>query len=472
MNMVAIIFAITAVVSIFIAVLLAIVSQLTSQPKETKKEIAQPKLLGSDPFASDELRQAIFGQVSEVVGSERICREISDRLSLVFAQELKTQINTTSRELDQRYKSVIEDEKRSEEMAWSKYKTLLNEHNDTVAVMRSIAEGLVVVDAAGNVVMMNPAAEKLLGVSRKDKTGRPILENVAREQLVSMIKSGSEGEDKEIELFSQEDETKKILRSSNAVIEDQNGQTVGLVSVLSDVTKQKELDALKNSFVSNVTHDLRSPLVASQKALHLLRDRPGQGLSKEEEDQFLSLAENNLERLGRMIGDLLDLSMLQEGKLQIKRAPASIEMIIDDSIETMMAWAEAKEITVVKKVADEMPEALLDAKRIGQVLNNLLGNAVKFTGDRGKITVDASYNKTKGELTVSVSDTGIGIEKESLGKIFDRFYQGGERVPTKIDGTGIGLSIVKEIVGLHNGQIWAESEEGNGTKFIFKIKAV
>ena len=472
MNIVAIIFAITAVVSILIAALLAIVSQLSSQPKENEEKGAQPKPLGSDPFASDELRQAIFSQVNEVVGSERICREISDRLSLVFAQELKTQMNTTNRELDQRYKSIIGDEKRSEEMAWSKYKTLLNEHNDTVAVMRSIAEGLVVVDASGNVVMMNPAAEKLLGVSRKDKMGRPMLENVAREQLVSMIRGGTEGKDKEIEMFSQEDETKKILRSSNAVIEDQNGQTVGLVSVLSDVTKQRELDVLKNSFVSNVTHDLRSPLVASQKAIHLLRDRPGEDLSREEEDQFLSLAENNLERLGRMIGDLLDLSMLQEGKLRLKRAPASIEKITDDSIETVVAWAEAKEITVEKNVEKEIPDVVIDAKRIGQVLNNLLGNAVKFTSDRGKITVDASYDKAERELTVSVSDTGIGIEKENLKKIFDRFYQGGERVPTKIDGTGIGLSIVKEIVGLHDGQIWAECEEGRGTKFIFKIKAV
>ncbi|MFH1752552.1 MAG: ATP-binding protein [Candidatus Omnitrophota bacterium] len=471
MNTVPMIFAITAIVSILIAIFLAIISQLSSQPKDIIEKSAQPRVLDTDPFASDDLRHAIFSQVHEVIGSERICREISDRLSLVFAQELRTKINTTSKELDNKYRDVIEDEKRSEEMAWNKYKGLLTEHNDTVAVMKSIAEGLVVVNSSGNVVMMNPAAEKLLGVSRKDKMGRPIIENVAREQLVSMIKSGPEGEDKEIEMFSQKDETKKILRSSNAVIEDQNGQTVGLVSVLSDVTKQRELDSFKESFVSNITHDLRTPLIASQKALNLIHDAPKTGMSEDEEKEFLSLAQNNLDRLGRMISDLLDLSSLQEAKIKLKPAATQIESVIDDSVETVKAWAEAKEIKIEKSLGEDIPDIVMDGKRIGQVLNNLLGNAVKFTGEKGSITVDASYDKALGELTVAVSDTGKGIPQESLGKIFDRFYQTGERVPTKIDGTGIGLSIVKELVELHGGTIWAESEEGRGAKFIFKIKS-
>ncbi|MDB4349551.1 cell wall metabolism sensor histidine kinase WalK [Omnitrophica bacterium] len=473
MNTLTVIFAVTIAASVIIATILIIFSQLTSQPKPEAEKEAEKRRSGLWSIVEEEdLRQVIFKEVNEVVGSKRVCHEVSERVSLVFAKELEERIGVNNRRMDKRYKSIIDERNRSEDVAWQKYKKVLAEHRETETVMRSIAEGLVVVDADGNVVMMNPAAEKLLGVSKKDKMGRPILEDLKKAQLVSMIKASSAGSDKEIEMVSQEDETKKILRSSNALIEDKNGQMVGMVSVLSDVTKQKELDRLKESFVSNVTHELRTPLITTQKAISMLRSRDKVRIPPETEKEFFLMAENNMNRLSVLINDMLDLSKLEEGKMELKRVGVSVERVIDGSIESLETWAKAKSITIDKMVQDQMPEVSIDPDRIGQVLINLVGNAIKFTPDNGKVSIEASFERGDGELTVIVEDNGIGIEKENLSKVFDRFHQAAERSPTNIEGTGIGLSIAKEIIALHGGRIWAESEKDQGARFIFKLKSV
>ncbi|MCM8792539.1 MAG: cell wall metabolism sensor histidine kinase WalK, partial [Candidatus Omnitrophica bacterium] len=355
---------------------------------------------------------------------------------------------------------------KSEEIAWKKYKEVLLDKRETEAVIRSIAEGLVVVDIQGNVVMMNPAAEKLLGVSYKEKAGKSILEGLKEEQIVSMVKDLPHKENREIEVFSPKEETKKILRASSAVIEDENGKPIGMVSILSDATKQKELDRLKSNFVSNVTHELRTPLVAIEKSISLLLT---QDLSESQQREFLSIAQRNLKRLTLLINDLLDLSKLEAGKMEIKRQPSHISNIIDETVSGLDSWAKTKSLVINKIVGDNLPQINVDPNRIIQVLTNLIGNAIKFTPQGGTITVKAHWIEKDDELEVSVEDTGIGIAKEDLVRIFDKFFQVGERAPTDISGTGIGLSIVKEIIQLHGGKIWAESEKGKGAKFIFRL---
>lgn len=462
-----VVFGVTISISIVVAVVLLYVSRLSSQPKN--KDQAELDKEPADIIVSEELRKAIFDEIHEVVGSERICREISGRVSTVFENELTNRLDVNGREIDNKYKSVMNDKTRSEEIAWSKYKGILAEQRETEAVIRSIAEGLVVVNSAGNVVMMNPAAEKMLGISKKDKMGKPILEDLDKEQFVSLIKDNPDGKDRDIEMVSSKDETKRVLRSSNSIIEDQKGQAVGIVSVLSDVTKQREIDEIKKNFISNVTHELRTPLVTTQKALSLLQDKSSGALSKEDEEEFLSLANNNLNRLNVLINDLLDLSKLEGGKLKLKREPVSIGDLVDDCLKNLSSWSETKSITVERNIPDGIPEVSIDPKRITQVMINLVGNAIKFTPENGKIGIDVLFSKATSELTVSVKDDGIGIDKDSLSKIFERFYQAGERSPINVEGTGIGLSIVKDIVELHGGSILAESDDVKGTRFIFKI---
>lgn len=313
--------------------------------------------------------------------------------------------------------------------------------------------------------MMNPAAEKLLGVSKKEKVGKPINEDLREEQLITLTKKNNETGGKEIEFASESDETKRILRASSAVIENENGETVGMVSVLSDITRQKELERMKTGFVASVSHELRTPLIAIDKSLQLILSKTTGPLS-ETQEQFLTIAERNLKRLSRLIDDLLDMSKLEAGKMTLNRQPAAMAKIITDSVFAMDNWAKSKSVTIAQNIDENMPDVNVDADRVTQILNNLIGNAIKFTPAQGAITVSAKAKKP-GEIEVSVRDTGIGISAENLLKVFDKFYQVGERVSTDISGTGLGLSIVKELVELHGGKIWVDSEKGQGAIFTF-----
>ncbi len=374
----------------------------------------------------------------------------------------------TAQEISKKYNAVIEEKKHNEEIAIKKYKKAIIEKKDTEAVIRSIAEGLVVVDSQGKVIMMNPAAEKLLDVQKKEKIGKNLTEGLKEEQLISLIKSSPENKGKEIEFATQEDETKRILRASSAVIEDENGKTVGMVSVLSDVTKQKELDRMKSNFIAGVSHELRTPLVAIDKSVSLILSK-STGPISETQEQFLQIAKRNLKRLSRLINDLLDLSKLEAGKMRLERKPSSIKDIINESMDIFNTWVQTKSITIEAKIENNLPLINIDPSRIIQVLTNLVGNAIKFTPKGGAITVRAAKDPNFHAIRISVADTGVGIDKEDLDKIFDKFYQTGERSTTDISGTGLGLSICKEIVELHNGKIWAESEKGYGAKFIFTL---
>ena len=465
------VYVLTGIVSIAIALLLVRLTHLSGQ---ISPETAATKVKSSDSHlpASERLQRIIDEEVGKVAGSAQRSHEIGSLITNVFTDELNQKIEKNKLELRQKYEAVINRKTENEEIAWKKYKKIVNEKKQTEAVIRSIAEGLVVVDAQGKVVMINPAAEKLLGVSRQDKVGKTLTEDMKDEQLVSLSQGSPDKEDKEIELISPQDETKKVLRASTAVIENENGQTIGMVSVLSDITKQKELDSLKSSFVANVSHELRTPLVAIDKSLTLVLEKEAGDLSQAQE-QFLSIARRNLKRLSALINDLLDLSKLEAGKMEVRRKSMSINNVIQEVIDSLNNWAKSKNITLEKKIEDLLPDVEIDPDRLAQVLTNLVGNAVKFTPNDGKVTLGAKLSEGGGgkkELEVSVKDTGVGIASEDLPKIFSKFYQcGGERMISDVNGTGIGLSIAKEIVELHGGKIWVESEKGQGAKFIFTI---
>lgn len=468
MSTVTAVFLATMGAAIILAVFLVMISQTSALLEKEKKQKTKDETFSRDDF----LMQAVFDQVRQFFTSERLARQVSAAATDVFEKELEKRIESNTETLDKKYQSIIKDRSESEDIAWHKYKEVMVEHNKTEAIVRSVAEGLVVVDANDNVIMMNPAAEQLLGVSKKDMMGRPILERVRKEQLLSLAKGRSDKENREIEMASGEDETKKILRSSNAVIEDQKGQTVGFVSVLSDVTREKEVEKVKTNFVSNVTHELRTPLIASQKAVKLLLSKDKDIEPGAETEEFLALAERNLSRLSTLINDLLDISKIEAGKLEIHTEPTYLEEVIDESIAGLKTWAETKSLNVLKYLPKELPHVNIDKIRIGQVMTNLLGNAIKFTPEKGTITITAKSNTATGDVIVSVEDTGVGIEPEHLPKVFDRFYQDGERAPTDISGTGLGLSIAKQIVEMHGGQINAESLKGSGAKFTFSVKAI
>lgn len=466
MSNVTMIYILTAILSIAIGILLYNLTKSSS----SAKMLADGKKIKEEQLSLDDtsLRQDIFKEVKGLLGSNASSAEVSEKVSDIVSAQLGKRLNQATQELSGKYETIIKEKIQNEEIVWNKYKKVLTDKKQTEAIVRSIAEGLVVVDAQGKVIMMNPAAEKLLGSSRKDKIGKPLLDNPKDEQLFSLVKDSPDLQDREIELVSKTSETKKVLRASSAVIEDENGRTVGMVSVLSDISKQKELDQLKSNFVSRVTHELRTPLVAIDKSISLMLTKSVGEISPAQEE-FLSIAQRNIKRLSNLINDLLDLSKLEAGKMGIRLQPSSIEYVINESVGALENWSKTKSISIEKKIEAGLPEINIDPDRIIQILNNLIGNAIKFAPSNSDITITASLDDGGKEIIVSVQDNGIGIAKEDLPKIFNKFYQAGERVASDINGTGIGLSVVKEIVGLHGGKVWAESEKGAGARFIFSL---
>lgn len=346
-------------------------------------------------------------------------------------------------------------------------------------VMRHLADGLVVVDREGKVVMMNPAAEKLLGRGMKEALGKSLVEELKDGHLLAVAKGPLDDKDetritKEIELDSKDENTKKILRASSAVVENEDGKTVGMVSVLSDITREKEVDEMKSHFVSLVTHELRTPVVAIQKSLELILSQ-ATGSLNEDQARFLSISKFNLERLNRLINDLLDMSKLEAGKMTINPVSFDLKVAIDEVSATLASWAKDKEITFKSDVRSEPLMVYADKDRIVQVLVNLVGNALKFTPVKGEVTVTAeTLEKRPGIceapcVQVTVADTGIGIDPKDFKRIFNKFEQVTLVSPSGSGGTGLGLPIAKEIINLHNGTIWAEGQKGAGSRFVFVL---
>ncbi len=414
-----------------------------------------------------DLKSAVFNKLSSLPGSARKRQLAATAITGLFEEAVNKKVSLTRKDLGRKYETVIQEKDRAVEIINKKYKRLSSEKKQTEAIVRSIAEGLMVVNDKGEVLMMNPAAERLLGAKKEEKVGKSILSDLKEEQLISLVRETSGGEGREIEVSSAEDETKKVLRASSAVIEDEDGRTVGMVSVLTDVTKQKELERMKSNFVSNVSHELRTPIVAIQKSISVMLSRAA-GTVSEAQERFLTIAKRNLERLSHLIDDILDLSRLDMGKVRMRLEPARVDALINESCDGLQTWAKSKGIRIERKIQQGLPEIPLDPDRIIQILNNIVGNAIKFTPSGGLVIVEAKLRK-QDEMEISVTDNGVGIAKGDLEKVFDRFQQVGERVATDIGGTGLGLSIAKEIVEMHGGRIWAESEKGRGAKFTFTL---
>ena len=376
---------------------------------------------------------------------------------------LKTRLNELEQEIT-RHQSAVEELKKQNSRIFSEKARIDN-------IVHNMAEGMVVVDSDGKILLVNPVAESLLGITKSD-IGRPIKEVVKNEHLLTLTKQISVEKDavaeKDIELVSADESTKKVLRTSSAIVEDHNGNTVGMVTMLNDITKQKEIEELKYQFLANVSHELRTPLIAIEKSVSLILSKSTGDIS-ETQNEFLSIAERNLKRLTLLINDLLDLSKLEARKTTISTEQADLDKLITDSVESLNNWAATKAIKLIKSISEPLPSLEVDPNKIIQVLNNLIGNAIKFTPENGTITVEASHDKQEGLVRVSVVDTGVGIPFDDLGKVFDKFYQTKEKNTSGIKGTGIGLAIVKEIVELHKGKVWVESEKGKGARFIFTL---
>jgi NtrC-family two-component system sensor histidine kinase KinB len=239
---------------------------------------------------------------------------------------------------------------------------------------------------------------------------------------------------------------------------------LGVILLLRDVTKFRELDRMKSEFVATASHELKTPLTSIGMSIELLQERAHEKLD-ERERELLDAASEDVERLRRLVLDLLDLSKIEAGKIELEFASVSVRALFDEALDAMAVQAEQDGVALTAEAADDLPDVRADASKTIWVLTNLIANALRHTDAGGR--VELSADRAGSKVHVAVRDTGEGIPYEYQAKIFDKFVQvGGER---SVGGSGLGLAIAKEIVRAHGGSIWVESVPGQGATFTFTL---
>jgi len=348
---------------------------------------------------------------------------------------------------------------------------ILNTRNRTEQVLAKVAEGKVIVDKDGKILMMNPAAEEISGKRLIDVAGQHVSKHLNTGDHFLTISEDMDltnGAPLSGQISVTGDEhVGQALRRSMALLEDDEGRVIGAYATLPDITKFRETQRLQEEFLSKITHELQSPLSSISSALEMLTDTAVTKLDPDEE-KFLAISVRNSRRLTELIRSILDFSKLQSGRLSVHPEPADLGPILAEAGDGLLPWAKTKGINLVVRQPQQPILALADGKRVVQILTNLISNAIKSTPRSGTVLVAASRAANPEPcVIIGVRDTGPGISKEGLNKIFAKFVQLESSEPR--EGVGLGLSIVRELVSLHGGKTWAESELGKGATFYFTL---
>lgn len=339
---------------------------------------------------------------------------------------------------------------------------------------------LLVIDQNGNVSLINKKGCEILEYEEHEIIGKNWFDNFIperiREQIKTVEKRIKAGEAKELEYYENPVLTKsgqeRLIAWHNTVLSDEDKKTMGSLCSGEDITERKKTEEklkktmkIKSEFTSTVSHELRTPLTAIKEGIGLVLDGQS-GDINEEQKELLGIAKRNIDRLARLINDVLDFQKLASGRMKFDIQPNNINKTIKDVYEMMVSPAKNAGLDLLLELDGSLPKVGFDNDKITQVLTNLVTNAMKFT-EKGSITIKTAQRDN--EIEVSVSDTGRGIREKDLPRIFDEFEQlsrGGER---KTGGTGLGLAISKELIEKHNGTIYVESVYGKGAKFTFTL---
>lgn len=328
-------------------------------------------------------------------------------------------------------------------------------------IIHAMADGVVVTDREGVVVLHNPPAGRLLGRGERTLMHRPIDEVAPPEvaQMVHQLIEEPPGTARSVELAL---EGVGDLRAHGNLVYLSDEDVLGSVTVIQDITPLKEMDRMKSEFVAMVSHELRSPLSAIQQQLTVI-DRGMAGEVTERQRAMLSRSHQRVEGLMALINDLLDLARIEAGCVIARRGPIEIQPLVEHTVELYREMAVEKGLGLTYEPSPSLPCVVGDRDALEEVFTNLLSNAIAYTPSGGEIKV--TQGKRGDYVCVDVSDTGVGIPPEAIPKIFDRFYRVKDERTRHVVGTGLGLPIVKGIVEAHLGFVEVESEPGKGSTF-------
>jgi len=338
-------------------------------------------------------------------------------------------------------------------------------------ILKGMMEGVLVVDGRGRILMVNDALRNLLSLS-SDVADKMPLEVIRNAELEGAIRKAlRDGESIALELNLDKSggkivEVNVVGISPSSKGMDKDGEGIrGAIAVFHDITRLKGLEKIRQDFVANVSHELRTPLTTIKGYVETLLEG---ALKEEVASQFVQVIKRHTDRLTKIVEDLLMLSKIESKEFQLKMEVISLRDLIDDVIDFVKEPAEKKKISISQSAIPPSLAVEADRNYLEQISINLLDNAIKYTPEGGRITISV-IEKDQREVLVSVQDTGIGIPKEDLPRIFERFYRVDKGRSQELGGTGLGLSIVKHLVQAHGGKVWVDSQPGKGSTFYFTL---
>lgn len=337
-----------------------------------------------------------------------------------------------------------------------------SERRKLASVLSNMTDGVLSTDRRGRVILINDPALRLLNVSRETVINRPITSvlkldmEYTFEDLIHL---------KEVITldFSKYDES-TLLRTSFSVIQKETGFVNGVIAVLHDNTEQEKIDIERREFVANVSHELRTPLTTMRSYLEALAD--GAWEDPNLAPNFLNVTQTETERMIRLVNDLLKLSKMDAAETELNKEMVEFGRFFNRIIDRF-EMSKSQKVRFERYLPKEQYFVEIDPDKLTQVIDNIVSNALKYSPEGGKVRFDMTVED--GFLLIRISDQGMGIPKENVDRIFDRFYRVDRARSRAMGGTGLGLAISKEMINTHGGAIWAESEFGKGTSIFFTL---
>ncbi|MFC0300397.1 cell wall metabolism sensor histidine kinase WalK [Virgibacillus soli] len=342
------------------------------------------------------------------------------------------------------------------------YATIEKEQRKLSSILLNMSDGVIATDAAGLVTLMNDAAGIMLNKNPEESNGELLLNLLRLDEKHFDISRLPESGSMIIDFGTDEEEF--LIRANFSTISDEEDDITGFITVLSDVTEQEKLERDRREFVSNVSHELRTPLTTMRSYLEALTD--GAWEDKQIAPRFLNVAQNETERMIRMVNDLLQLSKMDNKDFMLQRERVEFISYFHHVIDRFQMNI-PEHISFTRDLQSGKSFVWIDKDKLMQVLDNIISNAIKYSPEGG--TIRFKVAKQRNQILVSISDEGMGIPYDKVDKIFERFYRADKARSRKLGGSGLGLAISKELVEAHHGRIWARSGEGKGTTIFFTL---
>ncbi|MBI5115189.1 PAS domain-containing protein [Candidatus Poribacteria bacterium] len=347
-----------------------------------------------------------------------------------------------------------------------KIRAILRQRNEQEAVLSSMAEGVLAVDAEERVISLNDAAARLMGVELIGAHGRTIQETVRNPELqrfVARALSSRQLIEDEISLYGDGERT---FQARGTPLRDSHGLSIGALVVFNDVTRLRQLEKIRRDFVANASHELKTPITSIKGFVETLLD--GAVRNPADAERFLRIIAKQADRLNAIVEDLLALSRIEQeaekGEINLEKGP--LKKVLDSAVLSYQAKADAKNIKI-ELVCGENVDTRMNAPLLQQAIENLLDNAIKYGDPHTTVRVEAT--KTDSEILIDVRDQGCGIPAEHLQRIFERFYTVDKARSRRLGGTGLGLAIVKHIAQAHHGHVTVESTPAKGSMFTIHL---